>query len=85
MILVRKADSSASERIALLDQHLECAFQAVGALDELIRYIEVATRTDGIEDFRSQLLISIHPNIIASVAPIGERRCRWSLSGIAVF
>jgi hypothetical protein len=31
------------------------------------------------------LLISIHPNIIASVAPIGERRCRWSLSGIAVF
>ena len=49
------------------------ACQAVGTLDELIEHVEVATRSDSVEDFRSQLLCSVHPDIIAGVMPIRDR------------
>ena len=57
----------------LFAQHLACAFQAVGTHDVLIKHPEVATRPDGVEDFRSQLLSSVHPKIIAVVTPIRDR------------
>lgn len=42
----------------------------IGPLYDLIEHIEVATRPDGVGDFRSQLFSSVHPNIVAGVAPI---------------
>jgi hypothetical protein len=50
--------------VTLFDQHLACALRAVGANDVAIIQIEVATRPDGVEDYRCQFS-SVHPNIIA--------------------
>ena len=56
--------------ITPFDQHLACAFQALGpSPDVLVKQIEISTRPDGLEDFRRKLRRPLfHPNIISVTA-----------------
>jgi hypothetical protein len=59
--------------VTFFDQHLACAFQAVGTLDELINTHML--RSDLMASRISQPAVSnVHPNIIAQVTPICSSR-----------
>jgi hypothetical protein len=73
MMLVRKAALSGSEQASRFSISSLCARSKLsGPTMYWIKHPDVATRPDGVQDFRSKLF-SVHRNIIAGATPIRDR------------